>query len=233
MKRVRLQSGFENSPLYEERFGYKEDKKTGIFFLVVLCCLFFVLAFRIYFTNTYSGVQVSGSSMAQTLYSGEQLLMKNTDGSDAERGDVIVVYVGGYKEFADTSTQYLIKRLIAVEGDKGRCSQGNGEICYAGTDEWKLLDEPYAYYMQSHTQSKATYNFGEYVVGEGEVFFLGDNRHNSQDSRYKEGYSHLNGLYKRSDIVGIVPQWAIDNQKTLEKIFFNSFLGVGKNGTGN
>ena len=229
---MKLEQGIENSPLYEERFGYKEDKKTGIFFFVVLFCLFFVLAFRVYFTRNYSGVQVSGSSMCQTLYDGEQLLMKNTDGSDAKRGDVIVVYVGGYKEFMGSSTEYLIKRLIAVEGDKVRCSRGEIEICYAGSEEWVLLDEPYAYYRQTATENKDTYNFSEYVVGEGEVFFLGDNRNNSQDSRYKEGYSHLKGLYKRSDIVGIVPQWAIDNQKTLEKIFFNSFLGAGNNETG-
>ena len=230
---MKLEQGIENSPLYEERFGYKEDKKTGIFFFVVLFCLFFVLAFRVYFSRNYSGVQVSGSSMCQTLYDGEQLLMKNTDGSDAKRGDVIVVYVGGYKEFMGSSTEYLIKRLIAVEGDKVRCSRGEIEICYAGTEEWVLLDEPYAYYMGSATKNKESYNFSEYVVGEGEVFFLGDNRHNSQDSRYKEGYSHLKRLYKRSDIVGIVPQWAIDNQSVLDKIFFNSFLGLGRNETGN
>ncbi len=231
---MKLQQGFENSPLYEERFGYKEDRKTRIFFFVIFCCLFVAFTFRVYFARNYSGVQVSGSSMAQTLYSGEQLLMKNTDGTDAERGDVIVVYVGGYKEFMGSNTEYLIKRLIAVEGDKVRCSRGEIEICYAGTDEWTRLDEPYAYYNNSSLMGgKENYNFDEYVVGEGEVFFLGDNRNNSQDSRYKEGYSHLNRLYKRSDIVGIVPQWAIDNQKLLEKIFFNSFLGVGKNETGN
>ena len=230
---MKLRQGIENSPLYEERFGYKEDRKTGIFFFVVFCCLFVVLTFRVYFARNYSGVQVSGSSMAQTLYNGEQLLMQNTDGTDAERGDVIVVYVGGYDEFQGSNTQYLIKRLIAVEGDKVRCSRGEVEICYAGTNEWVLLDEPYAYYSQSYKHSKETYNFGEYVVGEGEIFFLGDNRHNSQDSRYQEGFSHLDCLYKRSDIVGIVPQWAIDNQKILEKIFFNSFLGVGNNEQGN
>ena len=222
-----------NSPLYEERFGYKEDKKAGIFFFVIFLCFLFVLAFRVYFARNYSGVQVSGSSMCQTLYDGEQLLMKNTDGSDAKRGDVIVVYVGDYEEFMGTSTQYLIKRLIAVEGDKVRCSRGEIEICYAGTEEWVILDEPYAYYKGSAIKHKEDYHFSEYVVGAGEVFFLGDNRHNSQDSRYQEGYSHLNRLYKRSDIVGIVPQWAIDNQSTLEKIFFNSFLGMGKNETGN
>ena len=57
-------------------------------------------------------------------------------------------------------------------------------------------------------------------MGEGEIFFLGDNRNISMDSRYKEDMSHLDRLYKETDIYGIVPQWAIDKQEDLEKIFF-------------
>lgn len=214
----------KNSPLYEERYGYKEDGKATAFYLILLLLVFAILSFRIYLVNNYGGVEVSGTSMCDTLYSGEQLLMKNTDGSDAKRGDVIVVYVGGYEEFSGDNTEYLIKRLIAVEGDKVRCSQGEIEICYAGTDVWTDFDDPYAYYGEND-QYKSGYSFAEYTVGEGEIFFLGDNRNNSLDSRYKEGHSHLNGLYKRSDIVGIVPQWAIDHQRILEKIFFNSVGG--------
>jgi signal peptidase I len=191
-----------------------------------------VLAFRVYFARNYSGVQVSGSSMCQTLYDGEQLLMKNTDGSDAKRGDVIVVYVGDYDEFMGTSTQYLIKRLIAVEGDVVCCKDGQIYICYAGTyDEttpveqldFYPLDEPYAYYRSE--ESKMNYDFQNqiYVVGEAEIFFLGDNRNNSMDSRYKEmNGSHLKGLYRATDVYGVVPEWAMEHQEILEKIFFRS-----------
>lgn len=215
----------KDSPLYEERYGYKEGWKSTVFYLVLMIILLSVLSFRSYFVSNYGGVEVSGVSMNVTLYSGEQLLMKNTDGSDAKRGDVIVVYVGGYAEFQGTKTEYLIKRLIAVEGDKVRCDKGELEICYAGTEQWVTLEEPYAYYGEAD-KFKDAYSFAEYAVGEGEVFFLGDNRNNSCDSRYQElGGSHLNRLYKRSDIVGIVPQWAIDHHKIIEKIFFTSFGG--------
>lgn len=206
------------------RYEYPQRKKRTpwgfyAFILLFLCAILF---FRWYWTNNFGGVTVSGHSMDKTLYNGEQLLMQYTDGSDAERGDIIVVYVGDYKEFSETNeankTEYLIKRLIAIEGDSVRCTDGKIEIKYAGTVEWTPLDEPYAYY-----QDMLAYDFNEYVVGAGEVFFLGDNRNNSQDSRYMEvGGSRLNGLYKQSDIVGIVPDWAVKHQKILGKVFFRN-----------
>lgn len=65
------------------------------------------------------------------------------------------------------------------------------------------LYEPYAYYAYD-------YGFALYEMGEGEIFFLGDNRTNSKDSRYKEGDSHFSDrLYKATDVYGVVPDWAI------------------------
>ena len=215
---VKRDNTTENENVYDER----ERRSNARFCAVLLSIVVVLLLFLNFWTANFSFVLVSGHSMDKTLYTGEQLLMKHTDGSDAERGDVIVVYVGDYEEFNVTGggekTEYLIKRLIAVEGDRVRCEDGQIEIKYAGTDVWVDLNEPYAYYMH-----KQAYDFSEYVVGAGEVFFLGDNRNNSQDSRYMQvGGSRLDCLYKRSDIVGIVPDWAIKNQKILEKIFFRN-----------
>ena len=210
-----LDKNLRDSELYEDKFRFKERQSNIHFYSILLCLLAVIMAFHAYWIMNFGGVTVSGSSMNKTLYSGEQLLMKYTNGRPAKRGDVIVVYVGNYPEFTD-GTQYLIKRLIAVEGDRVKCTDGQISIMYEGTDQWVDLYEPYAYYY-----NKSTYDFSEYVVDKGEVFFLGDNRQNSTDSRYREpSGSRLKDLYKAEDIIGVVPQWAIDYQPILEKIFF-------------
>lgn len=196
--------------LYEYRYRYKSRRSTTIFYCVLALIVAAALGFRIYWTNTFGGVYVDGNSMYPTLHSGDELLMKY--GGDAERGDVIVVDVRSYgDEYDFGNTQFLIKRLIAVEGDTVYCEDGEVYIRYAGTEEFVPLDEPYI-------PDGEIYSFGPYEVGTDEIFFLGDNRLNSKDSRYKEGLSHLDCLYKESDIYGIVPEWAIKYKEILKYI---------------
>ena len=203
------------SSLYENCFHYKEERSTRKFLLVVAILLSLFLVVLYGWRATYGGVEVDGASMNRTLKDGDMLLLRYCNfGAKAERGDVIVVDVRGYEECGNT--KFLIKRLIAVEGDSLYCEDGQIYIRYAGTEEFVALQETYAYYTH-----KYDYDFAQYDVQEGEVFFLGDNRNNSLDSRYQEGKSHLtDALYRETDIYGIVPTWAIKYQSVFEKIFF-------------
>ncbi len=219
-----MRDGLKNSTLYEERFGFKERNSNCCFYAVLLAILAVCITVLAHFSLCYYGVTVSGKSMNTTLYSGENLLMRYVDDRHkADYGDIIIVRVDGYTEFQGTGTQFLIKRLIAKSGDRVRCTAGEVEILYKGGSVWTKLDEPYAHY----TQDKRLYAFDEYVVGEGEIFFLGDNRFNSADSRYKEHGSRLDRLYKETDVFGVVPQWALDNQKLLNFLFFRNSVQTG------
>ena len=214
----------QDSELYEACFQYKERRSTvrfiGIFLLLVwvLSCL--VFAWR----STFGGVQVSGDSMLPGLHSRDYLLVQYYQpGDDLPYGSVIVLDIEHYPEVQQynkahpsSPTKYIIKRLIAKAGDVVRCKDGVVQVWYSGERDFITLDEPYALY-----KDKSAYDFVEdYVVKEGEIFFLGDNRNISLDSRYKEGKSHLDRLYKESDIYGVVPTWAIEKKEILKPIFF-------------
>ncbi len=201
----------------------KKKRKGWIFYVIVVLVLLLIFSFRIYVKKVYMGVEVEGNSMFTTLEDGDELLMKYSKYEKAERGDIIVVDVREYPEFKGGNTKYLIKRLIAVEGDSLYCEDGQIYICYSGEQAYQPLDEPYARYVDDKgKENKNVYDFGVYTVGEGEIFFLGDNRNHSCDSRYGiEGGSHLKDkLYKEDDIYGVVPTWAIKHQKIIGKIFF-------------
>lgn len=220
----------------ETQFSVQEREKNRRsnywFYSVLFVLLLSILAFRVYWTQSFLGIIVDGESMNETLYHGEKLMARyTTETYKAQRGDIIVVYVGDILEYQqlnqnkpeETQTKYLIKRLIAVEGDKVRCRDGQISICYAGTSKYVPLDEPYAYY----SMDKQFYDFEEYVVHEGEIFFLGDNRYNSCDSRYKEeGGSNLrNRLYKEENICAVVPEWALEHQKFFQLFFVSNSVG--------
>ena len=52
----------------------------------------------------------------------------------------------------------------------------------------------------------------EVVVGEGEVYFMGDNRKHSRDSREI-------GTRKISDVIGVVDEWSINNRHSYSWYF--------------
>ncbi len=112
---------------------------------------------------------------------------------DLKRGDVIV-----FKYPMSPETAY-VKRLIGLPGEKiemvGRTVYINGNP----------LKENYTQYIDP----SSTYaHFGPYQVPEGQYFAMGDNRDNSQDSRYW-------GFVPRDHIIGkaLVIYWSFDTPR--------------------
>lgn len=215
----------QNSDLYESCYHIQERRSTARFFFTLAWVFLVIITALTCWRSMFGGMQVSGSSMENTLHGGEYLLVRYCN--DAEKipyGAIIVLDIEHYPEVqadnaakpASAQTKCIVKRLIGKEGDRVRCTDGVVEVWYAGTDGYVELNEPYAKYTD-----KKGYDFDEYVVGDGEIFFLGDHRNISYDSRYREEKSHLKDrLYKETDIYGYVPDWAVKNKNVLEPIFF-------------
>lgn len=110
---------------------------------------------------------VDGSSMVPTLHDGERLLVDKLTYrfSEPERGDIVV-----FKFPANPKYRY-IKRVIGVPGDKILIE--GGSVYLNGV----RLAEGYV-------SEPVRERFGPFEVPEGHIFVLGDNRNNSQDSRY-------------------------------------------------
>ena len=94
-----------------------------------------------------------------------------------ERGDIIV-FRSDVVNTEDGSKKLLIKRVIGVEGDV--VSFENDEVYLNG----KRLQEDYIY--DEEPQFRDYPNGQEFVVGEDEIFAMGDHRSVSLDSRYPD-----------------------------------------------
>ncbi len=129
----------------------------------------FVVIFVI-FCFFFRVVQVSGTSMLQTLQHRDWLLVSSV--GDIEFGDIVVATPPTYKGGP------VIKRVIGTGGDEIYIDFERGEVLVNG----KVLDEPYI-----NTPTNVRYDVEFPVrVPEGCVFLMGDNRNGSLDSRSTE-----------------------------------------------
>jgi signal peptidase I len=95
-----------------------------------------------------------------------------------ERGDIIVF------KYPEDPERDFIKRTIGLPGET--IELRNKKVFIDG----KMLDEPYVQYLFTPSDEEATFDFdvrmtyGPVTVPPGQYFMMGDNRDNSQDSRY-------------------------------------------------
>lgn len=153
---------------------------------LVVLVLFNVFFFRI------SGVV--GSSMEPTLQNGDRILLRIIGYSEPERGDIVVVQAPQF------DNEPLVKRIIAVGGDEININN-LGEVYING----ELQYEPYI--LETINSANIGNQVYPLVIPEGYVFFMGDNRNGSTDSR--ESYV---GIQPVSNIIGKVESriWPIN-----------------------
>ena len=182
--------GEENSEKKEDGKDKKMKTSDKVFFAVMGSIVIILAIHLILFTFVFFHVQVSGRSMENTL-SNQDILIANKN-KTPEFGDVIII--SGLKD----TGEWLVKRAIAFEGDIVTISSGNVYL------NGELLEEDYVVgktYAPDSRDSDDIYEIN-YVIGEGEIFFLGDNREDSLDSRHY-------GVCTFDNIEGVVGNGAI------------------------
>jgi signal peptidase I len=154
-----------------------------------------VLAVVLYFgINAISvRVRVDGYSMTPSLQNGEYILVNKLayKTGEPQRGDIVVFI------FPVDPHEDLIKRVIGLPGE--RVAIHNGVVAIDGVQ----INEPYI--------AAAPLYDGEWVVSDGQLFVLGDNRNESKDS-------HQWGLLPLENVVGKAvliywppPEWQVIN----------------------
>ena len=145
--------------------------------LLAVLMVAFILLFRI--------VVVSGSSMYDTLWDGDYLLvLGNLFSGEPEYGDIIVASKDSFND-----GEPIIKRVIATEGQTVDIDFDAGIVYVDGT----ALEEDYTF-TATNVQEGVAFPL---VVHEGCVFAMGDNRNRSRDSRYPDI-----GLIDEREILG-------------------------------
>jgi len=169
--------------------------------------------------------QIPSESMENTLLVGDYLLVNKLCYGGKEfslmpyqkiaRGDVIVFHYPG------DPTQHFVKRVIGVPGDRLRLVSKKVWI------NGKPLDEPYVHFLEPPNnlfrdnfprldvpaqglegkwwlEMRKLVEDGQLIVPEGHYFVMGDNRDDSQDSRYW-------GFVPRENIIGrpLLIYWSV------------------------
>ncbi len=167
----------------------EEAKDWAISILIALVIAFVI---RYFIVELYL---VDGPSMRPTLQSAERLVVNKFiyRFRAPERGEILV-----FRYPKDPSRDF-IKRVIAVPGDTIEIKDGRVFV------NQQLMNEPYIL-------SKTRGDYPLTTVPEGHIFVMGDNRNNSEDSRFADvGFVPYNLIKGKAVLVF----WPWDEKKTL------------------
>ena len=185
---------------------------------------------------------IPSGSMLETLQIDDRIIVNQLTPAlyPIERGDVVVFkdpggwlgpdvseptdplvvsvdwFLSAFGITAPDSKQHLVKRVIGTAGDNVVCCDADGKITINGV----AITEPYI----SSGQAPSTIEF-DVEVPAGSLFVMGDNRGNSEDSRY-HGDLPSKGFVSTEWVVGraMVISWPFENW-----IWLDNYPDVFKN----
>jgi signal peptidase I len=162
-----------------------EDLLEAIAIAVVISFILIVFVIQAFY--------IPSDSMQPTLKPGDRILVNKFiyRFRDPKRQEIIVF------KYPVAPERKFVKRLIALPGDKVEIKEGQVLVNNEPLDEDYVLEE-------SYTDFPAT------EVPEDNYFVLGDNRNNSEDSRYW-------GFVPRENIVGkpVIIFWPLNRMRII------------------
>jgi signal peptidase I len=213
---------------------------------VLLILLAAILISFIIKTFLIRSFYIPSPSMEQTLLVNDRIIVNELvpDLMAIEHGDVVVFRdpggwltplpepeqnpVVGFVDWllsvvgltAPDSNDHLVKRVIGLPGDHVVCCNDFGQMSINGVP----LEEPYIYLQDGVT--RASGDDFDIVVPEDSLWVMGDNRYNSQDSRYNRDKPG-NGFVPLDHVVGkaFVISWPIDRWTWIDN-YPTTFAGV-------
>lgn len=167
----------------------EEIKDWIVSILIAVVLAFFI---RYFIVELY---MVEGPSMRPTLVDGERLVVNKFvyRFKEPEKGEVLIF------KFPKDPSRDFIKRVIAVAGDTIEIKDGRVYV------NGQLLNEPYIL-----ERTRSSYPLS--TVPQGTIFVMGDNRNNSEDSRFADvGFVPLNMIKGKAMMIF----WPLDHIKSL------------------
>lgn len=172
-------------------FDFEEESKKPVVIKVLMEILIWAaeiaaVIFLAYFIIYYcvEKITVIGNSMENTLSANDEIIINKFiyHVSDPKRFDVIV-----FKQSGKEHSFYNIKRIIGLPGETVQIKDGAVYINGEKLEETVNVEEMVNYGLAAE----------EIVLEENEYFVLGDNRNNSEDSRFASI-----GNITRDEIIG-------------------------------
>ena len=167
-----------------------EEAKDWV--ISIVAAVVMALLIRTFIVELYI---VDGPSMKPTLQHEERLVVNKFiyRVRNPEKGEILI-----FKYPRDTSRDF-IKRVIATGGDTIEIKEGRVYV----NDQ--LLKEDYIL-------EKTRTEYPKVTIPEGTVFVMGDNRNNSDDSRFADvGFVPLDLIKGKA----VVVFWPLDNMQSL------------------